>query len=160
LIAEGTRFSDFTPLTSSAGSTADEAHPITLGNPTFRQESIADRTTQLAAGMPNLGSWDMNTVNETGAHKGRYLFTVFETGNSGMQRHDLETGETYTIWQSPAPGRAVSFDPSYWTPWGTFIAGEESRTRAKASGDGRRTARSGRSSPGSISIRRTSAGRG
>lgn len=119
LVADGTRFSDFTPLTSSAGPTADEAHPITFGNPAFRQESIADRSSQLAAGMPNSGSWDMNTVNETGAHKGRYLFTVFETGNSGVQRHDLETGETYTIWQSPAPGRAVSFDPSYWTPWGT-----------------------------------------
>ena len=48
----------------------------------------------------------MNTVNETGPHKGRYLFTVFETGNSGVQRHDLQTGETDTIWQSPAPGRA------------------------------------------------------
>ena len=126
LIADGTRFSDFTPLTSSAGPTADEAHPITFGNPAFRQESIADRNTQLTAGMPNSGSWDMNTVNETGAHKGRYLFTVFETGNSGVQRHDLETGETYTIWQSPSAGRAVAFDPSYWTPWGTFITGEES----------------------------------
>src|SRR6185503_20123145 len=120
LTADGTRFSDFVPLTTSAGPTADEAHPITFGNPAFRQESIANRSTQLAADMPNSVSWDMNTVNETGAHKGRYLFTVFETGNSGVQRHDLETGETYTIWQSPAPGRAVSFDPSYWTPWGTF----------------------------------------
>ena len=34
----------------------------------------------------------MITVNETGPHKGRYLFTVFETGQSGVQRHDLETG--------------------------------------------------------------------
>ena len=30
--ADGTRFSDFTPLTASAGPTADESQPITLGN--------------------------------------------------------------------------------------------------------------------------------
>src|SRR6185503_12296478 len=68
----------------------------------------------------------MITVNETGPHKGRYLFTVFETGNSGVQRHDLETGVTDTIWQSPAAGRYVSFDASFWTPWGTLITAEES----------------------------------
>jgi len=125
-VADGTRFSEFTPLPSSAGPTADEAHPITFGNPLFQQESIADRTTQLAAGIPNTGNWDMNTANETGRSRGRYLFTVFETGQSGVQRHDLRTGETYTIWQTPAAGGAVAFDPSYWTPWGTFITGEES----------------------------------
>ena len=31
--ADGTRFSDFTPLASSAGPTADESAPITFGNP-------------------------------------------------------------------------------------------------------------------------------
>ena len=69
--------------------------------------------TQLAAGKPNSGDWDMITVNETGAHKGRYLFTVFESGQSGVQRHDLLTGETDTIWHSPVAGGHVSFDPSY-----------------------------------------------
>ena len=98
LIADGTRFSDFTPLASSAGPTADEAAPITFGNPDFQQESIADRATQLADGSPNTGGWDMNTLNETGPHKGRYLFTVFESGQSGVQRHDLLTGQTDTIW--------------------------------------------------------------
>jgi secreted PhoX family phosphatase len=124
--ADGTRFSDFTPLTSSAGPTANEAEPITFGNPRFEQRSVADRATQLAAGSPNSGNWDMITTNETGPHKGRYLFTVFETGHSGVQRHDLETGQTDTIWQSPVPGGHVSFDPSFWTPWGTLITAEES----------------------------------
>ena len=55
--------------------------------------------------MPNSGNWDMNTVNETGPHKGRYLFTVFETGQAGVQRHDLLTGATDTIWHSPVAGR-------------------------------------------------------
>jgi hypothetical protein len=123
--ADGTRFADFTPLTASAGPTADESTPITFGNPDFQQRSIANRTAQLSAGVPNSGNWDMITVNETGPHKGRYLLTVFETGQSGVQRHDLHTGVTETIWHSPTQGGHVAFDPSYWTPWGTFITGEE-----------------------------------
>jgi secreted PhoX family phosphatase len=133
------RFSDFTPLAASAGPTADESMPITFGNPAFVQRSIADRVTQLAAGKPNSGAWDMNTVNETQQFRdgefawwGRYLFTVFETGQSGVQRHDLFTGETDTIWQSPEPLGHVAFDPSFWTPWGTFITGEESWETAAA----------------------------
>lgn len=103
--------------------------PITFGNPNFTQESIADRSTQLTADKPNTGNWDMNTLNETGRQKGRYLFTVFETGSAGVQRHDRRTGETETIWQSPSttsPTNHVAFDPSFWTPWGTFITAEES----------------------------------
>jgi hypothetical protein len=124
------RFSHFTPLASSAGPTADEAAPITFGNPDFQQRSIADRTFQLAAGSPNSGSWDMITVNETGRHKGRYLFTVFETGQAGVQRHDLVFGQTETIWQSLSPLGHVAFDACYWTPWGTLITAEESWTTA------------------------------
>ena len=128
--ASGLRFSDFTPLATSAGPTADESLPMTLGNPVFEQRSIADRTAVLATGTPNSGNWDMLTVNETGRHRGRFLFTVFETGSSGVQRHDLWNGTTQTVWQSPcvapAPCSHVAFDASYWTPWGTFITAEES----------------------------------
>jgi hypothetical protein len=141
VVADGTRFSDFTPLAASAGPTADESKPITFGNPIFRQKSIADRATQLAKGIPNSGNWDMNTVNETGWQRGRYLFTVFETGQSGVQRHDLKTGRTRTIWYSPVassdppapnPGAHVAFDPSFWTPWGTLVTAEESWCTAPA----------------------------
>ena len=44
-MADGLRFSDFTPLPSSAGPTADEAAPITFGNPAFQQRSIAVQCT-------------------------------------------------------------------------------------------------------------------
>ena len=50
-----------------------------------------------------------------------------------MQRHDLQTGEVATIWQSPStssPSNHVAFDASYWTPWGTFITAEESWAEA------------------------------
>jgi hypothetical protein len=129
----GNPFEQFTPLAASAGPTADEATPITFGNPEFTQLSIASRSAQLAAGIPNSGNWDMITTNETGEDKGRYLFTVFETGSSGVQRQDLKTGLVETIWQSPSsvsPTNHVAFDASYWTPWGTFITAEESWTTA------------------------------
>ena len=74
----------------------------------------------------------MITINETGPHKGRYLFTVFETSQSGVQRHDLETGTTDTIWQTPSAGGHVAFDATYWTPWGTLITAEESWVTAAA----------------------------
>ena len=129
-LADGTRFSDFTPLAASAGPTADESMPITLSNPAFHQASIADRDTQVADGVPNTGVWDMNTVNENGKDKGRYLFTVFESGQSGVQRHDLQTGQTDTIWMSLADQEQKRFDPCFWTPWGTLITGEEEWTTA------------------------------
>ena len=134
VLADGTRFSDFTPLASSAGPTADESQPITFGNPLFEQRSIADRNSQLTASpsIPNSGNWDMNTVNETGPHKGRYLFTVFETGRAGVQRHDLLSDVTDTVWFSPFAGGHVAFDAAYWTPWGTFITAEESWCSAPA----------------------------
>ncbi len=124
--ANGVRFSDFTPLASSAGPATDEAAPITFGNAAFQQRSVADREAQLAAGAPNSGNWDMITVNETGPRKGEFSFTVFETGQAGVQRHDVATGATETIWHSLASGDHVAFDASYWTPWGTFITAEES----------------------------------
>ena len=132
LVADGPRFSDFVPLAASAGPTANEAAPITFGNPLFAQRSIADRNSQLVDGVPNSGSWDMITTNESGPQKGRYLFTVFETGQSGVQRHDRISGATDTIWQSPTAGGHVAFDAWYWTPWGTFITAEESWETAAA----------------------------
>jgi len=124
--AKAVRFSDFTPLAASAGPAADEAAPITFGNPAFQQRSVADRRTQQAAGILNSGSWDMITTNETGPRKGRFLFTVFETDQAGVQRHEIATGKTETIWYSPTLGGHVAFDAAYWTPWGTFITAEES----------------------------------
>jgi secreted PhoX family phosphatase len=98
---------------------------VTLGNAAFEQRSIADRAVQLAH-VPNSVNWDMNTVNENGKDAGRYLFTVFETSQAGVQRHDLQTGLTETVWHSLKAGDHVSFDASFWTPWGTFITAEES----------------------------------
>ena len=130
--AANVRFADFAPLAASAPPAANEATPITFGTASLQPRSVADRTSQLAAGAPNTGSWDMITVNETGPHKGRFLFTVFETGQAGVQRHEVATGATDTIWMSPQVGAHVSFDATYWTPWGTLITAEESWCTAVA----------------------------
>lgn len=119
-------FSDFTPLLASSGPAPDEAASITFGNPAFAQVTRVERAVQLAAGKPNSGSFDMITLNETGPERGRFLFTVFETGEAGVMRHDRRTGRTETVWYAPRPGSHVSFDASYWTPWGSFITAEES----------------------------------
>ncbi|MBN8506325.1 MAG: DUF839 domain-containing protein [Burkholderiales bacterium] len=133
-IGATSHFSNFTPLASSAGPIpvggAGEATPLTLSSVQFSQRSIADRTAQLGAGQFNSGNWDMLTLNETGADRGRYLFTVFETGQAGIQRTDTWNGNaTTTIWSSPAAAPAlnshVAFDASYWTPWGSFVTAEE-----------------------------------
>ncbi len=129
--AAGTNFSNFTPMTSSvgAGSLPEDA-PFAFGNSAWTQLSIADRATQLAAGQFNTGNWDMIDTNRTGPDAGRYLFSVFETAQAGVQRTDLKTGATITQWASPAAGpnlnSHVSFDASRWTPWGTYLTAEES----------------------------------
>ncbi len=128
--AVNTEFDNFTPLTASAGpiavGSAAEATPITLSSANFAQRSIMERNTQLAAGQFMSGNPDMIAMNTTGADAGRYLFAPFETGQAGIQRTDLATGVTRTLWRSPSAGAHVSFDASVWTPWGTYLTAEES----------------------------------
>jgi len=129
--AAATNFTNFTPIASSvAVNSLPEAAPFLFGSPNFSQLSIADRTTQLAAGQFNSGSWDMIDTNRTGANAGRYLYTVFETSQAGIQRYDRQTGSMVTMWASPAVApalnSAVAFDASRWTPFGTYLTAEES----------------------------------
>lgn len=129
--AQTSNFSNFTAIASSvaAGSLPENA-PFVFGNNTWSQTSIANRSTQLANGQFNSGAWDMIDTNHTGPDAGRYLFTVFETSQAGVQRTDTVTGVTTTLWNSPvaapAAGAARSFDASRWTPWGTYLTAEES----------------------------------
>ena len=96
VMAVSTKFSNFTPLTSSAGPLPvdgpEEATPATLANPKWSQRTLADRRTQNEL-VPesNSGSWDMITSNWTGPAAGRYLFMPFETGTAGVQRVDSST---------------------------------------------------------------------
>lgn len=136
--AASTHFDNFTPLAASspanpAGSPLETTAPLTLSSPNFSQKVIAQRNIQTGLGQFNSGNWDMITTNETGPDAGRYLFTVFETGQAGVQRTDTwNNNATQTVWRSPVAGGHVSFDASYWTPWGSFITAEESWSSAPA----------------------------
>ncbi|MBT9458430.1 MAG: DUF839 domain-containing protein [Burkholderiaceae bacterium] len=130
-LAASTHFENFTPLAASvAAGSLPESAPFQLSSPNFSQKTIADRATQLASGQFNSGSWDMIDTNRTGPDAGRYLYTVFETGQAGVQRTDRWTGNTVTMWSSPtaapALSSAVAFDASRWTPFGTYLTAEES----------------------------------
>ena len=97
VLAVSSKFTEFTPLTSSATGlpvdALEEATPITLGNAKWSQRTVADRRTQNAL-VPNSnsGSWDMITSNQTGPDAGRYLFMPFETRSAGVQRIEAERG--------------------------------------------------------------------
>ena len=123
-------FDRFVPMTGDVGAgTLPESAPYKLASPHFSQMTIVARDPAQAHRFDS-GNYDMHTVNENGPEAGRFLFTVFETGQAGIQRTDLRTMQTETIWHSPAASPALdshrSFDASRWTPWGTFLTAEES----------------------------------
>jgi len=134
VLAVSTQFSKFSPLTSSAAALPvgdpEEATPITLANPDWSQQTLADRKTQndLVPGS-NSGNWDMITSNETGPDAGRYLFMPFETGTAGVQRIDTQNPHyeqrTVTI-VAPGTQGFGSGDASRWAPWGGYLTAEES----------------------------------
>ncbi|MEW5768882.1 MAG: alkaline phosphatase PhoX [Pseudomonadota bacterium] len=124
--ADATYFDNFTPMVGDtvAGSLPESA-PFKLSSPKFSQVNIVARDVTQANRFDS-GNYDMHTVNENGPDAGRFLFTVFETSQAGIQRTDLRNMQTETIWASPAVGAHVAFDASRWTPWGTFLTAEES----------------------------------
>lgn len=76
-------------------------------------------------------NWDMNTVNETGAHAGRFLYRTHETPQAGQVTvTDLETGVTRVLAQRPDWNR---LDGIVWTPWKTLLIGEEMRPERQPS---------------------------
>lgn len=128
--AAGTTFDKFTPMIGDVGAgTLPESAPFRLSSPHFNQMTIVARDVAQTHRFDS-GNYDMHTLNENGPDAGRYLFTVFETSQAGIQRTDLTTMVTTTIWASPAKSPAlnshVAFDASRWTPWGSFLTAEES----------------------------------
>jgi len=66
---------------------------------------------------------DMNTVNESGRHTGRYLYRTHEVGaNGALSVVDLKTGATKVLVRDAGYRR---LDGLTWTPWGTLLFAEE-----------------------------------
>lgn len=136
--AADTAFDNFTPMTGdTVPVNPGSATPYKLSSPNFSQQTIADRATQnsLVPGS-NSGSWDMITANETGPNAGRYLFMPWEAfpspgvgAGGGIQRIDLWDSNYNTRTTTIVAAGTQNFvagDASRWTPWGSYLTGEES----------------------------------
>lgn len=108
---------DFTPLAVSAQCTNGGNVSALLNLPDGYSETV------VASEPDYLDVPDMQTLNETGAHAGRYLYRTHELGsNGGVSVTDLWTGETRVLvrradWEG--------LDGIVWTPWGTILFAEE-----------------------------------
>lgn len=107
----------FTPLAASAACTPG-------GSPTQPFVLPAGFTQTIIASEPQFPDLpDMNTVNETGPHAGRYLYRTHEVSSNGaVTVTDLKTGQTSMLAQRADWER---LDGIVWTPWGTILTAEE-----------------------------------
>ncbi len=116
----------FEPLTDSANSTNwNPAAPWQIPEG-FIQVAVADES-DLNIYDGGRDDWhDMNTVNETGNHAGRYLYTTHEVRGQAeggsISVVDLRTGKAKIIAQDPSWD---AVDGITWTPWGTILFDEE-----------------------------------
>jgi uncharacterized protein len=107
----------FIPLASSASCVAGGKGQQLQLPPGYVYTVVA----QEGAGFTDLA--DMNTVNESGPQKGRYLYRTHETGSNGaVSETDLQTGVSRLVAQRADWSR---FDGIVWTPWNTILAAEE-----------------------------------
>lgn len=122
----------FDPIAGSAyGGVADLDAPWVIPEG-YVQEVLSDeQDLDIYAGA---NDWnDMNTVNETGLQRGRYLYRTHEVragspnANGSVSVVDLRTGEAKVLVQRLDWD---ALDGIRWTPWGTLLFAEEA-TRGK-----------------------------
>ena len=130
----------FDPIASSAYAEATSDPAILNSEPWvipqgYRQSIISDESAlDIYAGMSDWG--DMNTVNETRKHAGRYLYRTHEVrpganlsafAGGAVSVVDLKTGQTTVIAQRHD---WEALDGIVWTPWHTVLFAEETITAA------------------------------
>ena len=139
-LADYTPFEQFAPLPTSAQcvSGGNFAQPFVI--PAGYTQQIVD--VEDFAGDRTKDLWDMNTQNESGKDKGRFIYRTHEVGaaldtqtpeqreqnGSQVSVTDLQTGQTTVVAERPDLER---FDGIVWTPWGTILAGEETSSAQK-----------------------------
>ncbi|MBV2136609.1 MAG: PhoX family protein [Candidatus Thiodiazotropha sp. (ex Ctena orbiculata)] len=129
VIADGINSYNFKPLDGSAKAAGwDPASPWKL--PKGFKQWVVSNETDLNIYDNGRDDWhDMNTVNETGPMKGRFMYRTHELRNPENQPHggsvsvvDLKTGETRLLVQDPGYD---ALDGIRWTPWGSILFAEE-----------------------------------
>jgi hypothetical protein len=125
------QFADFDPLPSPASCSAPPAtlagfatyQPFVVPGG-FTQTIVADELGDFAPVAGASGNLpDMNTLNETGASAGRFLYRTHEVGSNGaVTVTDLVTGLTTLV---DKQSHYEALDGLAWTPWGTLLFAEE-----------------------------------
>jgi hypothetical protein len=127
----------FDPIDGSAYDLTDNWGDMPFKIPAgYRQYKVSDeRDLDIYPGVDDLD--DMNSVNETGKHAGRFLYRTHEVDNGGaVSVVDLGTGIVKIIAQATDGGVPVGptfpefttgrdLDGIRWTPWGTLLFAEE-----------------------------------
>jgi len=113
---------NFKPLTESANSANwNPAAPWKL--PEGFTQTVVVNESSLNIYDAGRNDWnDMNTVNETGLHAGRYMYRTHEVRGGAVSVIDLKTGETKILVQDT---NWTALDGIRWTPWGSLIFSEE-----------------------------------
>ncbi len=136
----------FTPIAGSAGYTGgtsgtwNQAAPWNIPDG-FSQELVSGELTDRCGGEGlnvyggGLDDWhDMNTVNETGAKAGRYLYRTHEVrlANPGSDSTYPAGGAVTVVDLETCDARVIAQDATWtaldgirWTPWGTVLFAEE-----------------------------------
>jgi hypothetical protein len=121
----------FTPLPASAACVPGGAGTFPDEQPFLLPEGFVQTVIAREGDGGTIDNWDMNTLNESGPHAGRYLYRSHETTENGMVSvTDLETGVTRVLLQSPYWNR---MDGLVWTPWHTLLTAEEMRPERQPS---------------------------
>ena len=106
--------------------------PLGLPNG-FKQSILVQEISRCASAVVTLDAvtgisdrTDMNTINETGQHVGRYLYRTHETddGRAAISVIDLQTAQT-AVHTGENFGGWTNLDGIEWTPWGSLLVAEE-----------------------------------
>jgi hypothetical protein len=130
----------FNPIAGSAYGLENDADIATAPwvIPQGYVQSIVSDETDLDIYVEN--DWpDMNTVNETGRHAGRYLYRTHEVRGSNSARIDGGSGGAVSVVNLKTGvarelvGRSdwEALDGIVWTPWQTLLFGEEAGSAAR-----------------------------
>ena len=115
----------FEPLPSSTACTLGGAGVFPFEQPFVLPAGFQQTIVAREGDGGTTDNWDMNTLNETGPHAGRFLYRSHETLEAGqVSVTDLQTGVTRVLVARPDWNR---MDGIVWTPWGTLLTAEEMR---------------------------------
>ena len=120
----------FTALSASYACTVSGGDPV---NPIELPAGFAQ--TIIASEPQFADAIDMNTQNESGPDKGRYLYRPSEGSVSEVTVTDLQNLGPGSTKRFAFRADWESFDPIVWTPWGTILVGEETNAASKRDPD-------------------------